>query len=91
MRDAMRERLAALGACSTKYKIHVDIRQEPLPTARTRIQLFLVVYSKDGALAGEIPTILSGNTPVAADVAGAEALLRASAEQGAEVYSHNFH
>jgi hypothetical protein len=91
VRDAMREELAALGACASQYRIQVNLTIEAASAARARIRLHVVVYAKDGALAAEIPTTVSGDRSSPQDLVATDALLRAAAQQAAHVFSQNFH
>ena len=56
-----------------------------------RVRLFLVVYAKDGALAVEIPTTVSGNRAATDDDESTNELLRAAASQGAQAFAQHFH
>lgn len=91
VREAMREKLAALGVCARPYRIHVDLGLEQLGADGMRARLRLIVYANSGALAGEIPTALSINHFTPGDIASKEALLRAGADQAAVLYTQSFH
>jgi hypothetical protein len=91
VRDTMRQKLAALGGCARPYRVHVDMTLEQLGADGLRVSLRLIIYGKSGALAGEIPTKVSINHSLPGDVTSHQALLRAGAEQAAQVFAQNFH
>jgi hypothetical protein len=90
VRDALRQQLAGLGACAPSYRVHGDLKMESSGN-HVRVRLFLVVYAKDGALAVEIPTTVSGDRASADDVEGTDALLHAASEQAAKAFADHFH
>ena len=90
VRDAMRQKLAALAACDRPYRIHVDLTVEAVGSDGLRARLRLIIYGNHGSLAGEIPTALSLNHWAPADVASRDALLREGSAQAAELFSRNF-
>jgi hypothetical protein len=91
VRDALRQQLAVLGACAPKYRVHVDLKLEPTGESHLRVRLLVVVYAKDGALAADIPTTVSGTRASAQDTADTDELLRAGAEEAAHAFAKHFH
>jgi hypothetical protein len=93
VRDVFRQQLAAVGACSRPFRLHLGLTIEPAGLGRVRATMSLLVYrpiQKGGALAGEVPTTLTGDRSSASDVVATEALLRVGAEHSAQAFSKSF-
>lgn len=91
VRDELRQKLFASGACARPFHIHGDMTLEQLGADGLRVRLRFIVYGNSGALAGEIPSTVSINHAAPGEVAPREALLRAAADQAAQVYLQSFH
>jgi len=68
----------------------VDVTLEPGGLGRVRARFFLVVYRVGGALAGEIPTTLTGDRSSDEDIVATNALLRIGSEHAAQVFTEHF-
>ncbi len=92
VRDATRQMLAARGACSPKYKMHINVTVEQKGTGRLEVRLRTVIYRTGGEMAADIPTKLSAEHTAPEDRAAKEAeLLKNGGESVALLYIEHFH
>ncbi len=91
VRDAMRQKLAAVQACERPYRVRVNIVVAQVGDGRLRAELRAVIYRKTGEMVGDLPTKLSSEHAVPEERATKEAeLLKAGGDSTALLFAEHF-
>ena len=91
VREATRQHLATLAACSRPYRLHVNVKVEQVGAGRLRVRLRAVVYRVAGEMVADIPTTLSADHADSEQrVSAEEDLLRSGAERTALLFAEHF-